>query len=65
MVLVETDKGKRFGGYTSNSWEGKCIEKPDEEAFVFSLNKMKIYEIIPGENAIGCYPKFGPVFLGC
>jgi hypothetical protein len=26
---------------------------------------MKIYNIIPGENAIGCYPKFGPVFLGC
>ena len=26
---------------------------------------MKIYENIPGEEAIGCYPKFGPVFLGC
>ena len=26
---------------------------------------MKIYNIIPGEDAIGCYPKFGPVFLGC
>ena len=26
---------------------------------------MKIYDIIPGENAIGCYPKYGPVFLGC
>ena len=26
---------------------------------------MKIYKIIPGEDAIGCYPKYGPVFLGC
>ena len=26
---------------------------------------MKTYENIPGDDAIGCYPKFGPVFLGC
>ena len=26
---------------------------------------MRIYENIPGEEAIGCYPKFGPIFLGC
>ena len=26
---------------------------------------MKTYGIIPEEKAIGCYPKFGPVFLGC
>ena len=65
IVLIETDKGKRFGGYTSVSWEGNCEDKIDDDAFVFSLDKMKIYNIIPGEKAIGCYPKFGPVFLGC
>ena len=65
LVLIETGKGKRFGGYTSVDWKGKCIEKNDENAFVFSLDKMKIYDIIPGEKAIGCYPKFGPIFLGC
>ena len=65
LVLVETDKGKRFGGFTSCSWSGDCIDKKDEEAFVFSLDKMEIYENIPGEDAIGCYPKFGPIFLGC
>ena len=37
----------------------------DEEAFIFSLDKMRIYDNIPGEDAIGCYPKFGPIFLGC
>ena len=26
---------------------------------------MKTYGNIPGDDAIGCYPKFGPVFLGC
>ena len=65
LVFVETDKGKRFGGYTTVSWKGNSLEKYDEEAFVFSLDKMKIYENIQGEKAIGCYPKYGPVFLGC
>ena len=65
IVLIETDKGKRFGGYTSVNWKGKCLKKKDRHSFIFSLDKMKIYENIKGERAIGCYPKFGPVFLGC
>ena len=65
LVLVETDKGKRFGGYTSTNWRGDCIDKKDEKAFVFSLDKMETYDIIEGEDAIGCYPKFGPIFMGC
>ena len=65
LVLVKSVNGKRFGGYTTCDWKGNNIEKKDENAFVFSLDKMKIYDIIPGEDAIGCYPKYGPVFLGC
>ena len=65
LVLVKSGNGKRFGGYTTCDWRGNNIEKKDENAFVFSLDKMKIYDIIPGEDAIGCYPKYGPVFLGC
>ena len=65
LVLVETDKGKRFGGFTTCSWAGNCVDKKDEDAFVFSLDKMMVYENIPEEDAIGCYPKFGPIFLGC
>ena len=65
LVLVKSANGKRFGGFTSCKWEGKSIEKKDEKAFIFSLDKMKIYNVIPGEDAIGCYPNFGPVFLGC
>ena len=65
LVLIQSGNGKRFGGYTSCSWEGNSIDKQDENAFVFSLDKMEIYDIIPGEDAIGCYPKYGPVFLGC
>ena len=65
LVLVESDKGKRFGGFTSKNWRGDCVEKKDSEAFVFSLDTMKIYDIIEGEDAIGCYPQCGPVFMGC
>ena len=65
LVLVETNKGKRFGGFTTCSWEGDCEDKMDEDAFIFSLNKMMTYDNIPEEEAIGCYPKFGPIFLGC
>ena len=65
LVLIETDKGKRFGGFTTSSWSGDCIDKKDEDAFIFSLDKMKVYRNIPGEDAIGCYPNFGPIFLGC
>jgi len=65
IVLVETDKGKRFGGFTTCSWSGDCVDKKDEDAFIFSLDKMKTYNNIPGDDAIGCYPKFGPIFLGC
>ena len=65
LVLIETDKGKRFGGFTSQNWRGDCQEKIDENAFIFSLDKMKTYGSIEGEYAIGCYPNFGPIFLGC
>ena len=65
LVLVQADNGKRFGGFTSRNWRGDCEEKKDSNAFVFSLDKMKIYDIIDGEDAIGCYPQCGPVFLGC
>ena len=65
LVLVQSTNGKRFGGYTSCSWEGNQIDKKDEDAFVFSLDKMETYNVIPEEDAIGCYPNYGPVFLGC
>ena len=65
LVLVRSGNGKRFGGFTSCNWQGNSIEKKDNNAFIFSLDKLKIYDVIEGEDAIGCYPNFGPVFLGC
>ena len=65
LVLVKSGNDKRFGGFTTRDWRGNSVEKKDNNAFVFSLDKMAIYDIIPGEDAIGCYPKYGPIFLGC
>ena len=65
LILIKSTNGKRFGGYTSCDWKGNSIDKKDDNAFIFSLDKMEIYDIIPGEDAIGCYPNYGPVFLGC
>ena len=65
IILVETKKGKRFGGFTTCSWSGECVDKNDPNAFIFSFDTMKTYDNIPGDEAIGCYPKFGPIFLGC
>ena len=65
IVLVESTNGRRFGGYTSESWEGDCIDKFDPNAFIFSLDKMETYGVVLEKEAIGCYPQFGSVFLGC
>ena len=65
LVLIETQKGIRFGGFTKKLWKGNCLQKIDNDAFVFSIDKNKTYDVITNENAIGCYPKFGPVFFGC
>jgi hypothetical protein len=65
LVLVETTKGRRFGGFTTKTWNGNCLKKIDNDAFVFSLDKHKIYDVHKNEFAVGGYPKFGPVFFGC
>ena len=65
LVIVEDNYGNRFGGFTTQDWGGQYMQKKDDDAFIFSIDKNKTYDIIPGQNAIGCYPNFGPVFFGC
>ena len=65
LVIVEDNYGNRFGGFTTQDWGGQYLQKKDDEAFIFSIDKNKVYDVIPNQNAIGCYPNFGPVFFGC
>ena len=51
----------RFGGYTEQTWNdnnGQGIWKQDNKAFCFSIELNKIYNIIPGKNAIYCGPNY-------
>jgi hypothetical protein len=64
IVIIEIENGRRFGGFTKCSWEGNNIEKNDDYAFVFSLDEFNIYDVIQGEEAIGCYREYGPIFAG-
>lgn len=63
LILIETDKGNKFGGFTTQTWEGN-INKKDESAFLFSLDKLKIYDNIQDKYAITCSNNFGPIFCG-
>ena len=65
LVIVEDNYGNRFGGFTTQDWGGQYLQKKDDDAFIFSVDKNRVYDVIPDQNAIGCYPNFGPVFFGC
>ena len=64
ITLLETPSGHRFGGYTSECFESpkSYVDKKDNLSFVFSLDKMKTYDIIRGNYAISCDKKYGPYF---
>jgi len=64
IVAIETEEGRRFGGYTKIGFDSSCKSKIDEYAFLFSFDKMKIYRIMKGFKAIVCYPQSGPCFFG-
>ena len=63
LILVENNKGIKFGGFTKETWDGKYTAKLDENAFCFSISLKKIYRIIKNKEAIRVDAKFGPVFL--
>ena len=64
ISIIETTTGHRFGGYTSECFESpnEYFDKKDNLSFVFSLDKMKIYDVIKGKYAISCDKNYGPYF---
>ena len=63
ITLVKTEDGLRFGGYTTQTWNNDEECKQDDEAFLFSINLRKKYEIKKGaECAIYCGGEYGPTF---
>ena len=63
ITLVKTNNGLRFGGYTTQTWNNNLECKQDDEAFLFSINLRKKYNIQKGvECAIYCGGEYGPTF---
>ena len=62
IVMIETDKGNRFGGFTSIGFNSDKEVKKDFHAFLFSFDLMKIYKNRKGKNAIFCHEDIGPCF---
>ena len=70
LILVKTTKNKIFGGFTPLDWKknGDQLYDKSNQTFIFSLNLMKIYNMINIEKkgAIYCESKFyGPNFGAC
>ena len=64
LVLVKTAGNRRFGGFTTSCWASpdKGEWNVDPNAFVFSLDKQKIYTLEPNKGAVYNKKDSGPWF---
>ena len=63
LVLVETEKGYKFGGYTPINWESPTYEdKTDDLTFIFSLNSLTKFTKYKEGFSIRNNQDFGPIF---
>ena len=58
LSVIQSKRKKRFGGFSKAQWTGKKgkIKLKDENAFVYSLDKLKKYDVLQPEIAIACIP---------
>ena len=64
LVLIKSAENRRFGGFTSIPWTSseKNEYKDDPNAFLFSLDKQRIYSYKKEGNAIYNDKNYGPWF---
>ena len=68
LILMKIKKNNnaesfnRLGGYTSINWDCSDKFKTDENAFIFSLTKKKVFRPNSPYNSIYCSESFGPCF---
>ena len=66
LSLILTQKERKFGGFSKAEWvdqNGNKILK-DYDAFIFSLDNKKKYDILKPEYAIACFPYYNCVIYG-
>ena len=66
IIFIKTDKDVIFGGYTGVPFFSTKKKKgnKDDNAFIFSIDKMKIFEVEKGTIATCSLKNYGPVFYG-
>ena len=63
LVLIKSAGNRRFRGFTSQVWESTSGSyKDDKNAFLFSLDKQRIYPYKNNGNAIYNNTNYGPTF---
>ena len=66
IIFIKTDKDVIFGGYTEVPFFSSKKKKgnKDDNAFIFSIDKMKIFEVEKGTIATCSLKNYRPVFYG-
>ena len=66
LIVIKSENGNVFGGYTKCNWHGKDEHRSDGQAFIFSLiNQLSTPIKIKCSNvdhAMYCHPDYGPTF---
>ena len=67
ISIIQTTKGNKFGGYAEQTWENNSNGKwiIDDKSFLFSIDYMKIYNYVKGNDAIYHDNNYGPSFKYC
>ena len=66
IILIKTRKKVVFGGFTEAPFDftKKRVGNKDDNAFIFSVDRMKTYEVEKGSIATCSFRDYGPVFAG-
>ena len=62
--MVETSKNLKFGGFCSIGYKSQGGYQKDNSAFIFSLDKLKTYNVIKDSTAVYWDSDYGPLFAG-
>jgi len=63
LMIVETTKGSKFGGYTQLGFDSSGKQKKDPQSFLFSFDKNKTYDNIENKySTVYCYSDCCPCF---
>ena len=62
LVIIKSAGNRRFGGFTTQTWDSSNKYKDDKNAFLFSLDKQKIYPYKNDGYAIDSCKDYGPTF---